>query len=64
MHHIFKTDGKAVLVAMDHARLGNSNGPEDPRKAVARVVEAGGSTASSRPRAWRARSRARSAARA
>jgi class I fructose-bisphosphate aldolase/fructose-bisphosphate aldolase/2-amino-3,7-dideoxy-D-threo-hept-6-ulosonate synthase len=41
MHHLFAADGKAVMVAMDHARLGNARGLEDPVKAVGRVVAGG-----------------------
>src|SRR5919197_188547 len=41
MHHLFAADGRAVMVAMDHARLGNTRGLERPREAVARVVAGG-----------------------
>ena len=41
MHHLFATDGKAVMVAMDHSRMGNTRGLEDMPKAVARVVSGG-----------------------
>jgi class I fructose-bisphosphate aldolase/fructose-bisphosphate aldolase/2-amino-3,7-dideoxy-D-threo-hept-6-ulosonate synthase len=41
MHHLFAADGKAVMVAMDHARLGSARGLEDPVKAVTRVVAGG-----------------------
>jgi DhnA family fructose-bisphosphate aldolase class Ia len=41
MHHLFARDGRAVMVAMDHARLGNTRGLEHPRELVARVVAGG-----------------------
>jgi len=41
MHHLFAADGRAVMVAMDHARLGNARGIERPRETVARVVAGG-----------------------
>lgn len=41
MHHIFAPDGRAVVVAMDGARNGPSRGLEEPKQAVARVVEGG-----------------------
>src|SRR5690349_23042502 len=41
MHHLFAADGRAVMVAMDHARLGNTAGLQRPRETVARVVAGG-----------------------
>jgi DhnA family fructose-bisphosphate aldolase class Ia len=41
MHHLFAADGRAVMVAMDHARMGNTRGIERPRETVARVVAGG-----------------------
>ncbi|MDF5713969.1 MAG: hypothetical protein PUP93_08760 [Rhizonema sp. NSF051] len=41
MHHIFGRDGRAVVVAMDHAAYGPKYGLEQPNKVVAKVVEGG-----------------------
>jgi len=41
MRRLFDTDGKAVIVAMDGARSGPSQGLEHPREAVRRVVAGG-----------------------
>lgn len=41
MHHLFASDGKAVMVAMDHSRMGNIRGIERPGETVARVVAGG-----------------------
>jgi class I fructose-bisphosphate aldolase/fructose-bisphosphate aldolase/2-amino-3,7-dideoxy-D-threo-hept-6-ulosonate synthase len=41
MHHIFAPDGRAVIVAMDHARGGAARGLERPAEAVAGVVAGG-----------------------
>src|SRR4051812_13604094 len=41
MHHLFAADGRAVMVAMDHARLGSARGIERPRETAARVVAGG-----------------------
>jgi DhnA family fructose-bisphosphate aldolase class Ia len=41
MHHLFAADGKAVMVAMDHSRMGNAKGLEDMNAAVARVISGG-----------------------
>ena len=42
LHHIFAPDGRAVVVAMDHAReSGVATGLEHPAKAVRRVVAGG-----------------------
>jgi class I fructose-bisphosphate aldolase/fructose-bisphosphate aldolase/2-amino-3,7-dideoxy-D-threo-hept-6-ulosonate synthase len=41
MHHIFAPDGRAVVVAMDGARNGPSRGLEQPKQAVAQVVDGG-----------------------
>jgi DhnA family fructose-bisphosphate aldolase class Ia len=41
MHHLFAADGKAVMVAMDHSRMGNARGLEDMPAAVARVISGG-----------------------
>lgn len=41
MHHIFAPDGRAVIVAMDHARSGPVGGLEHAADAVSRVVAGG-----------------------
>jgi class I fructose-bisphosphate aldolase/fructose-bisphosphate aldolase/2-amino-3,7-dideoxy-D-threo-hept-6-ulosonate synthase len=41
MHHIFASDGKALVVAMDGARNGPAKGLGDPVRAVRYVVEGG-----------------------
>lgn len=41
MHHIFARDGRAVIVAMDHARGGVARGLERAPEAVAKVVAGG-----------------------
>ena len=41
MHHLFAADGKAVMVAMDHSRMGNAKGLEDIHAAFARVISGG-----------------------
>lgn len=41
LHHIFARDGRAVVVAMDHAAYGPKYGLEQPNKVVAQIVEGG-----------------------
>ena len=41
MHHIFAPDGRAVIVAMDGARMGAGRGLERAAEAVAKVVAGG-----------------------
>ena len=41
LHHIFDRDGRAVVVAMDHAAQGPKYGLEQPNKVVAQVVAGG-----------------------
>ncbi|MBM4417135.1 MAG: hypothetical protein FJ033_02270 [Chloroflexi bacterium] len=41
MHNLFQRDGRTVLVAMDHSRIGGTRGLENPRQAVARLVAGG-----------------------
>lgn len=41
MHHLFKADGRAVVVAMDGARNGPTRGLERPLEAVTNVVAGG-----------------------
>ncbi|MBI3973686.1 MAG: hypothetical protein HY332_20620 [Chloroflexi bacterium] len=41
MHHVFSSDGKALVVAMDGARSGVGKGLEDPIRAVRAVVDGG-----------------------
>jgi DhnA family fructose-bisphosphate aldolase class Ia len=41
MHHLFASDGRAVVIAMDGGRLGVPPGLEDAGGAVAKVVEGG-----------------------
>lgn len=41
LHHVFGRDGRAVVVAMDGARIGPVKGLENAREAVGRVVAGG-----------------------
>lgn len=41
MNHLFAADGKAVMVAMDHSRMGGTRGLENARLAVANMVAGG-----------------------
>src|SRR4051812_26566376 len=41
LQHVFGRDGRAVVVAMDHARTGATQGLERATEAVARVVDGG-----------------------
>jgi DhnA family fructose-bisphosphate aldolase class Ia len=41
LHHIFASDGRAVIVAMDHARTGSTQGLERAAEAVSKVVDGG-----------------------
>lgn len=41
MHHLFGVDGRAVMVAMDHARGGVAPGLERPRTVIDQVVAGG-----------------------
>ena len=41
LQHVFGSDGRAVIVAMDHARTGSTQGLERASEAVSRVVEGG-----------------------
>ncbi|MBO0702862.1 MAG: fructose-bisphosphate aldolase, partial [Candidatus Dormibacteraeota bacterium] len=41
MHHLFASDGRAVMVAMDHSRRGVARGLERPRDVIEQVVAGG-----------------------
>lgn len=41
LHHVFGSDGRAVVVAMDHARTGATQGLERATDAVSKVVDGG-----------------------